>query len=159
VLLRAAVDPPGRKAQPSDRGAIVDHQPRPQALFHNENITRTIAEKPPLVTSRRAAPERCGYVARDGWRYGKGAPFCDAPALPGSSYCARHRALCTIAPGTEAAETAARALDHAADAAPAPPPELAFLDAASVAELDAAAEPEDIAACLDLPPEGGAAAE
>ncbi len=137
----------------------MDHQPHPQLLSQHENITRTIAEPPPLVTTRRAVPERCGYVARAGWRYGKGAPFCDAPALPGSSYCARHRALCTIAPGTAAAEIAARALDRAADAAPAPPPELAFLDAASVPELEAAAEPEDIAACLDLPPEGGAAAE
>ena len=94
-------------------------------------------------------------MARAGWRYGGATPFCDAPALPGSSYCAGHRALCTIAPGSAAAETAALALDRAAAAAPSPPPELGFLDAASVPELDAAAEPEDIAACLDLPPEPG----
>lgn len=98
-------------------------------------------------------------MARDGWRYGKAAPFCDAPALPGASYCAPHHALCTIAPGSAAAETAVRALDRSADAVPAPPPELAYLDAASVPELEAAAERADIAACLDLPPEGGAAAE
>jgi hypothetical protein len=98
-------------------------------------------------------------VVRDGWRYGEAAPFCDAPALPRSSYCAHHRALCTIAPGSTAAETAGRALDHIADAASAPPPELAYLDAASVPELEAAAEPADIAACLDLPSEGNAAAE
>lgn len=83
-------------------------------------------------------------------------PFCDAPALPGSSYCARHRALCILAPGSAAAESAARALDAAAAAAPAPPRELAFLGAASVPELEAAAERDDIAACLDLPPGSGA---
>ena len=157
--MRVAVDPPGRTAQPADRGAFVDHQPRPQPLSHNENITRTIADAPPLVTICRSPLERCGYVVRDGWRYGEAAPFCDAPALPRSSYCAHHRALCTIAPGSTAAETAGRALDCVAEAAPAPPPELAYLDAASVPELEAAAEPEDIAACLDLPPEGNAVAE
>src|SRR5260370_38637117 len=100
-----------------------------------------MADPPPLGPTRRAVPERCGYVARAGWRYGKGAPFCDAPALPGSSYCARHRALCTIAPGTAAAEIAGPALDRAADAAPAPPPELRFSEASSVPGLEAAAGP------------------
>src|SRR5258706_16239042 len=109
--MRAAVDPWRRNAQPSDRGTIVDHQPRPQRLCHQENITRTIADGAPLVTARGAAPERCGYVARAGWRYGGATPFCDAPALPGSSYCAGPRALCTIAPGSAAAETAAPAPD------------------------------------------------
>jgi hypothetical protein len=153
-----AVEPPGRTAQPSDRGVMVDHQ-RPQPLSPYENITRTIAESPPLVTTRRAAVERCGYVARDGWRYGTAAPFCDAPALAGASYCARHHALCTIQPGSAAAETAVRALDRIADVVPTPPPELAYLDVAAVPELEAAAERADIAACLDLPPEGGAAVE
>jgi hypothetical protein len=86
-------------------------------------------------------------------------PFCDAPALPGSSYCAQHRARCVIAPGSAAAERAARSLDEAAAAASASPGELAFLDAAAVPELEAAAERDDIAACLDLPPGGGAASE
>jgi hypothetical protein len=86
-------------------------------------------------------------------------PFCDAPALPGSSYCAQHRALCIVAPGSAAAERAARTLDEAAAAASGSPGELEFLDAAAVPELDAAAERDDIAACLDLPPGGGAAAE
>src|ERR1700731_4295210 len=74
--MRVAVDPPGRTAQPADRGAFVDHQPRPQPLSHNENITRTIADAPPLVTICRSALERCGYVGRDGWRYGEAGPFC-----------------------------------------------------------------------------------
>src|SRR5260221_14238341 len=117
--MRVAADLPGRTAQPSDRGAIVDHQPHPQLLSQHENITRTIAEPPPLVTTGRAVPERCGYVARARWRYGKGAPFCGAPALPGPSYCARHRALGPVAPGPAAAEIAARAPDPAGGAAPA----------------------------------------
>jgi hypothetical protein len=86
-------------------------------------------------------------------------PFCDAPALPGSSYCARYRALCVIAPGSAAAERAARRLDEAAAAASAPSGELEFLDAAAVPELEAAAERDDIAACLDLSPGGDAASE
>jgi len=121
-----------------------------------ENITRTIARPPalvtlPLVASSAAAPDRCGYVVREGWRYGMAPPFCDTPALPGSSYCAQHRAICILAPGSAAAARAARALDEAA--APAPR-ELAFLP-----ELEAAAERDDIAACLDLPAGGGAATE
>jgi len=85
-------------------------------------------------------------------------PFCDAPALPGSSYCPHHHALCVIAPGSAAADGAARSLAEAAAAA-ASLRGLAFLDAAAVPELEAAAERDDIAACLDLPPHGGAAAE
>jgi len=86
-------------------------------------------------------------------------PFCDAPALPGSSYCPQHHAVCVIAPGSAAADGAARSLAEAAAAAPASLRELAFLDAAAVPELEAAAERDDIAACLGLPPHGGAAAE
>src|SRR5690348_9764902 len=144
---------------------IVDHRPRPQTLNLDENITRTIAQPPAFVTPRlvagsgAAALDRCGYVVREGWRYGMTSPFCDAPALPGSSYCAHHRALCIIAPGSAAAAIAARTLDDAAAADAASPGELAFLDAAGTPDLDAAAERDDIAACLDLPPGGGAATE
>ena len=153
----APVEPRRRRASPSDRGTIVDHQPRPQRLNPEENITRTIAQPPALVTLRlvaggSAAPDRCGYVLRDGWRYGMAPPFCDAPALPGSSYCADHRALCVIAPGAAAAEVAARRLNEAAAGVAPSPRELAFLDAAAVAEPEAAAERDDIAACFDLPP-------
>ncbi|HEX6841057.1 MAG TPA: hypothetical protein VF113_06005 [Stellaceae bacterium] len=96
---------------------------------------------------------------REGWRYGMAPPFCDVPALPGSSYCAHHRALCVIAPGSAAAELAARTLDDAAAADAASPSELEFLDGAGMPDLDAAAERDDIAACLDLPVGGGAATE
>lgn len=144
----------------------MDHQPRPHTLNLYENITRTIAQPPALVTLQlvtgngAAAPDRCGYVVREGWRYGMAPPFCDAPALPGSSYCAHHRALCIVAPGSAAAERAARRLDEAAAAESAPPPgELEYLDAAAVPELEAAAERDDIAACLDLPPRGSTARE
>jgi len=49
-----------------------------------------------------SGPARCGYVVAEDWRYGGAAPFCDAPAVPGSSYCAKHLALCAVAPGTKA---------------------------------------------------------
>ena len=96
-------------------------------------------------------------MVREGWRYGMAPPFCDAPAAAGSSYCAQHRAVCVIAPGSAAAEMAARRLEAAAAASPRSVRQLAFLDAAAVPELEAAAERDDIAACLDLPPGGGAA--
>ena len=51
-----------------------------------------------------SGPARCGYVVAEDWRYGGAGPFCDAPAVPGSSYCARHLALCAVAPGTKAAK-------------------------------------------------------
>lgn len=100
---------------------------------------------------------QCGYVDAEAWHYGEGNPFCDAPALPGSSYCARHQALCAVAPDSPAGAAAARALAEAADAATVPPPELAFLAAVTLPELEAEAEPGDIAACVDLPPARGAA--
>lgn len=126
-------------------------------MSSGENTTRTIAERPPVVTSGDRTPAHCGYVGAEAWRYGDGNPFCDAPAAPGSSYCARHQALCAVAPDSAAGEAAARALMRAADAATIPPPELGFLAAVTVPELEAEAERGDIAACLDLPPERGAA--
>jgi hypothetical protein len=76
---------------------------------------------------------RCGYVVAATWRYGAPDPFCDAPALPGSSYCAAHRALCAVDPATEegrrlASRQAAAAQAALPDAfpplvAPEPPPE------------------------------------
>ena len=83
-------------------------------------------------------------------------PFCDAPPLPRSSYCAHHHAICVIAPGSDAAEMAARRLDEAAAEVAPSPGELAFLDAAAVPEHEAAAERDDIAALLHLPSDGAA---
>jgi hypothetical protein len=77
---------------------------------------------------------------------GRPAQFCDAPAVPGSSYCARHRALCQVAPDSAAAAPIRSALDRAAERT-APPP--AQLDAVALPEPD---EPdEDALAELDLP--------
>jgi hypothetical protein len=48
-----------------------------------------------------AIAERCGYVIAESRG---GLPrFCDAPAMRGSSYCIRHRALCQVVPGSAAA--------------------------------------------------------
>src|SRR5579883_510785 len=133
----------------------------PEGMFASEeNITRTIADSGCVVTSlsrgSSSAAERrrsCSFIAAEGWTYGMDAPFCDAPALPGSSYCERHRALCEIAPRSPAGLAAARALTRDADAAPPPPADLAFLAASAPPEIEAEAEPQDIAACLDLPGE------
>jgi hypothetical protein len=70
----------------------------------------TLAEIPAPVTKNseiynldvRSGPARCGYVVAQDWRYGGADPFCNAPAVPGSSYCAKHLALCAVAPGTKA---------------------------------------------------------
>ena|SRR5579883_831102 len=131
-----------------------------KSLASNENKKETIADSGWIVTSlsegRPIAAERrrsCSFIAAEGWTYGRGDPFCDAPALPDSSYCERHRALCEIAPHSPAGLAAAHALVRTADIAPPPPADLAFLSASAPPEVDAEAEPKDIAACLDLPAE------
>jgi hypothetical protein len=42
-------------------------------------------------------PGTCRFIAAEAWEPGA-APFCGAPVLPGSSYCASHRRLCYIDP-------------------------------------------------------------
>ncbi len=133
------------------------HRRRSHSVSSHENTTGTIAGRPPVVIRAASAPAHCGYVGADRWRFGDGSPFCDAPAAPGSSYCERHRALCAIAPGSAAGRALAQALARAADSPGVPPPELAFLAAAAIPELEAEAERGDIAACVDLPPERGGA--
>ncbi|HUZ74060.1 MAG TPA: hypothetical protein VMU87_13850 [Stellaceae bacterium] len=66
-----------------------------------------------------------------------------------SPYCARHRALCRIAPGTEAAARIARAQARAADRAAPPPP---YLAACAVPDPVEAAEPDDALAALHCRP-------
>jgi len=126
-----------------------DLRPSPLSAV-DENTTRTISQAPNRNLSARAR-RRCSYVAAEGWRYGAGDPFCAAPALAEGSYCAAHQALCRIEAGSPAADRAARALQRAAEAAPAPPAELAFLDLAAIPDLDGELDAQDIAACLDLP--------
>lgn len=83
------------------------------ALPLNRNITGTLPELAVPVTAetpsgdaargrRRRPPRRCGYVVAPEWRYGAPDPFCGAPAMAGSSYCAAHRALCVVDPATAA---------------------------------------------------------
>jgi hypothetical protein len=97
-------------------------------------------------------PPGCGYFLEDERR------FCDAPALPGSSYCRAHRRLCQVLPGTAAAASVLQGFENAARSAGPLPPELAFLASIEPPELDSADEPRDLAGCLDLatPADGGA---
>ena len=118
-----------------------------------ENTTRTAAGQ--------AHPAICAYVAATAWRYGAGGPFCGAPALPGSSYCAPHHALCALVAGSAEAAGAARAQ---ADAGGEPPPGL--ISRALIRhelplplEVDADEDPRELAACLDLPARAAAAEE
>lgn len=95
---------------------------------------------------RSSKRRRCGYVVAAAWRYGAPNPFCEAPALPSSSYCAVHHALCAVDPATEegrrlASGQAAAALTILPDgfpplAAPEPLPET---------------EPDEALAEIDLP--------
>lgn len=94
----------------------------------NENKTSTtIAPSSLPVTACDEPPTRadlCGYVIAPG-----ATPFCDRPALAGSSYCAWHRALCAVAPASPAFPALAAAQHAAADMRAAPPPEFGWLDA------------------------------
>jgi hypothetical protein len=107
----------------------------------NENITGTIRLAPDLVIIESekfylyvcdGAP-RCSYVEAEDWHYGEGSPFCDAPTVPGSSYCARHKALCRLDPDAEAE------LPPAEPGQPDPPEPLI------------PTEPEEVLPALDLP--------
>lgn len=127
-------------------------------LTADENTTGTVGQEPKRAgdyarnddpTGRRQ--RRCSYVAAECWHYGAGDPFCPAPALPDSSYCAEHKALCRLAPGSAAADRAAAALQRAAEAAQGPPAELGFLDLPAIPDLDGEVDPDDIAHCIDLP--------
>ena len=113
--------------------------PRPQLLLsQHKNTTGTFGQGPEserVGTNHTGAGALCAYVARD-WRYGSGDPFCGEPAAKGSAYCLRHQRLCQIAPGSETAADASRALAKVADTAPPPPPELGYLAALPVAERE-----------------------
>jgi hypothetical protein len=108
----------------------------------SENITGTIQLSPDLVIIESdklylcgySGSPRCSYVEAEDWHYGDASPFCDAPTVPGSSYCARHKALCHLAPGAEAATPPAE------PGQPDPPEPLI------------PTEPEEVLPALDLPP-------
>ena len=132
-----------------DHGFGETHQSPP-----NKNISGTLPAAHPPVTSAAAGFNHdvqfhpCGYVLREA-RPGRPARFCDAPAMPGSSYCARHRALCQVSPDSAAAAPIRSALDHAAERTAPPPPRL---DAVALPEPYE--EDEDALAELDLPHAG-----
>lgn len=72
------------------------------------NKTRTKGK-----TSSQEPDEGCVYITVAKWRAGA-APFCGAPVLPGSSYCARHAPLCGVDPASERGEQIAAEQDAAA---------------------------------------------
>jgi len=97
------------------------------------------------------ATARCGYIAGERWRHDPLGPFCDAPAVSGGSYCARHHALCTASAASAAGRALAAALQEAVDDAPEPPPELAHLMAAALPE-PVPEDERDLLVLLDHPP-------
>ncbi len=120
------------------------------ALSHERNIsgTSTADTRPDKDNSENynlhEHPERgCAYVVTSASR--AGAPrFCSRAAMPGSPYCAGHRALCCVAPGSA---RAARLVACEDAVAAAPPPELAHLAACAVLEPgDPAEDADDVAA-------------
>lgn len=122
------------------------HQPpRPEwlSLSPHENISGTSSQETSAESD--ASGGCCAFVTVNNWRYGDGDPFCGAPAVAGSAYCAVHRALCQIPPGTRAGIAAARALRREAEIAA--PPALGLLDAPALPEVESAAE---AAALVDL---------
>ena len=96
-----------------------------------------------------ALPERCGFVERGSTGGGIRDRFCDAPAERGSSYCDRHRRLCTRAPATAEGRAIAAALRRAARDASAPPGELAHLESASVPDPAPVEETSELLVLLD----------
>ena len=63
------------------------HWQKRDVLSENENISGTINDAAPEVK------RLCAYIEAESWEAGS-PPFCDAPARPGSSYCARHAGRC-----------------------------------------------------------------
>jgi hypothetical protein len=98
----------------------------------DENTTETlILHAAPTADNRsgRGGERRCVFLV-------PGRRFCGAPTTRGSAYCARHRALCTVAPGSPEGRRILDDLDAAARVVPPPPPELATLATVALAEAD-----------------------
>lgn len=112
----------------------------------DENITET---EPAIHWSGQPVrtPWPCGFVVADG---ADGVRFCDVPAAGGSSYCAAHHALCSIAPDTPEGHALAAEL-----AAEAERPPLPGLVSDPVLEFEET-EPEEALAALDVPQPGAA---
>ncbi|MGH7034880.1 MAG: hypothetical protein ACREFL_14205, partial [Stellaceae bacterium] len=71
------------------------------------NKTRTKGKRSPQEPEPDAG---CVYIAAAKWRAGA-APFCGAPVLPGSAYCARHAPLCGVDPASKRGEQIAAEQD------------------------------------------------
>jgi hypothetical protein len=118
------------------------HPPCRNNLARSGNISRTLLDfravaKPGFCALSEAiapdetAKQRCAYIAADTWPPGA-PPFCGAPVLLGSPYCAAHTRLCTADPASEEGALIAMTQDLAARAAP--PPELRHLAPIAVPE-------------------------
>jgi hypothetical protein len=96
-------------------GTLLDFRARSKLGF----FARTVGFEP-----AESAPRGCAYIAADTWPPGA-PPFCGAPVLLGSPYCAQHTRLCTVDPASPEGERIAITQDLAARAAS--PPELDHL--------------------------------
>lgn len=113
-------------------------------LLDENKTSTTVACSAPCVTSVESPRTGlCGYVIEPG-----ATPFCDRPALAGSSYCAWHRALCAVAPASPAFAALVSAQLAVADNRAASPPELGWINAPP--EFFDESEDERLAG-LDLP--------
>jgi hypothetical protein len=113
----------------------------------------TPAEPPPPK-----GHEPCAYVVRS-WRFGGLSPFCDAPTVARTPYCARHLALCRVGPATAEGRRLAAGQARLAEQASAPPQEFARLDAVALPET-LGEEPEPVDGVdLPRPRAGGAVGE
>src|SRR5262249_10044011 len=119
----------------------------------------SVPDRPPHVNEnerQRAGTTRlCSYVVGD--ERLPEQPFCDAPALPGSSYCACHQPLCVVAPESPEGRRLGLALDAEAEA-PEPPDELAHLAVCETPEA-MAEDPDELAVLLDYRPRRGGEGE
>jgi hypothetical protein len=98
---------------------------------------------------RSRASSGCSFVVAD-WRERR-EPFCAAPTRPGSSYCARHQALCIVPKASPEARLREAVLLAEAEEAPGPPPELAHLAESALPE-SLPDDPRDLRVLLDHPP-------
>jgi len=97
----------------------------------------------------RDTPEGCAFVVRPWARDAE--PFCGESVIPGSSYCARHHALCVLNSETAAGRAIAAALVAEAEA-PEPPQELAHLLPPAIPESETEERPDEFRSLLDHPP-------
>ena len=95
---------------------------------------------------------RCVFVVSPRHaRPGAIGPFCGAPAIPRSAYCARHHRICVLSAASAAGQADAATLATEAEAAE-PPPELAHLIPPTLPEQQGEEQPAELRVLLDHPP-------